>query len=103
MRIPLDECVPRRLKRDLPFPVETVPEIGCAGLVNGKLLQVASHSFDVFITLDQNLQYQQNLASCRFRPLTLPIGRKRCGKRTDDSAESATPGSAGASPSNRTR
>ncbi len=62
MRILLDECVPRRVAQDLPFDVDTVPGIGHAGLKNGDLLRTASRSFDVFITLDQNLQYQQNLA-----------------------------------------
>ncbi|OGV71522.1 MAG: hypothetical protein A3K18_22495 [Lentisphaerae bacterium RIFOXYA12_64_32] len=62
MRILLDECVPRRLMQNLPFDVATVPGIGCAGLQNGDLLRAACNGFDVFLTLDQNLQYQQNLA-----------------------------------------
>ncbi len=48
--------------QDLPFDVHTVPSIGCAGLQNGDLLRAACSDFDVFLTLDQNLQYQQNLA-----------------------------------------
>ena len=62
MRVLLDECVPRRLMRDLPFAVDTVPGIGCAGLQNCDLLRAACPDFDVFLTLDQNLQYQQNLS-----------------------------------------
>ena len=62
MRILLDECVPRRLARDLPFEVQTVPAIAHAGLKNGDLLRAVCHDYDVFLTLDQNLQYQQNLA-----------------------------------------
>jgi len=41
--------------------VQTVPEAGWAGLKNGELLRVAATSFTVFVTMDQNLQYQQNL------------------------------------------
>jgi len=62
VKILLDECVPRRLVRDLPFEVQTVPAIGLAGLQNGDLLQAVCDDYDVFLTLDQNLQYQQNLA-----------------------------------------
>ncbi len=62
MKVLLDECVPRRLSRDLPHDVDTVPGIGQAGKQNGALLRVVSPDYDVFLTLDQNLQYQQNLA-----------------------------------------
>jgi len=62
MRVLLDECVPRRLGRVLAdFDVRTVPEEGWAGKKNGELLGLASVSFDVFVTIDQNLQHQQNL------------------------------------------
>ena len=62
MRVLLDECVPCRLARDLPFDVSTAPGMGLAGLSNGELLRAASPEFDVSLTLDQTLQYQQNLA-----------------------------------------
>ena len=62
MRILLDECLPRKLKYELSgYPVETVPECGWAGLKNGVLLNLVEPQFDVFITGDQNLKYQQNL------------------------------------------
>ena len=63
MKILLDECVPRRLTRDLPFDVQAVPGIGYAGLQNGNLLRAICDDYDVFLTLDQNLQYQQNLTN----------------------------------------
>jgi predicted nuclease of predicted toxin-antitoxin system len=64
MRVLLDECLPRRLKFDLPgHDVYTVPEMQWDGLKNGVLLQRAEVSFDVFVTADQNLRYQQNLIS----------------------------------------
>lgn len=62
MRLLLDECLPRPLKRELSgHIVDTVPEMGWAAVKNGALLRLAADSFDVFITTDQNLQYQQNL------------------------------------------
>ncbi|MEA2162828.1 MAG: hypothetical protein QOK37_955 [Thermoanaerobaculia bacterium] len=65
MRILLDECVPRGLKRLLPgFDlVTTVPEVGLAGLKNGQLLRRIVSDFDTLITTDKNIQYQQNLAA----------------------------------------
>ncbi|MBS1704107.1 MAG: DUF5615 family PIN-like protein [Armatimonadetes bacterium] len=61
MRVLLDECLPRKLANFLlGHEVQTVPQAGWAGLKNGKLLAVAQESFDVFITIDQNLTAQQN-------------------------------------------
>jgi predicted nuclease of predicted toxin-antitoxin system len=62
MKILLDECLPKRLKRELVnHEVKTVPEAGWAGKKNGILLQLMIGEFDVFITVDQNMQYQQPL------------------------------------------
>jgi hypothetical protein len=62
MRVLLDECVTRYLKRDFAgHEVFTVEEAGFKGLKNGRLLQAMSGHFDVLVTVDQNLQYQQNL------------------------------------------
>lgn len=64
MRVLLDECVPRKLRRELPeHEVRTVTEAGWNGTKNGALLTLAAQQFDVFLTVDSNLQYQQNLAS----------------------------------------
>lgn len=64
MRILLDESLPRRLSRTLAeHTVSTVVEEGWSGVQNGKLLALAAGQFDVFVTADQNLQYQQNLAA----------------------------------------
>src|SRR5580700_3085729 len=63
MRVLLDECVPRALRKELPgHEVTTVAEAGWAGVNNGELLQRAAALFDVFITIDRNLEYQQNFA-----------------------------------------
>ena len=62
MRLLLDECVPRRLRRELSdHEVRTVPEMGWAARQNGELLKLASNLFDVFITVDQRLSYQQDV------------------------------------------
>src|SRR5262245_49356837 len=64
MNVLLDECLPRKLKYDLPgHTVSTVPEMGWAGTKNGALLRLAETDFEVFITADQNVEYQQNLRS----------------------------------------
>ncbi|HXA19855.1 MAG TPA: DUF5615 family PIN-like protein [Thermoanaerobaculia bacterium] len=57
MRILIDECVPRALKRHLRAydVVLTVPEAGFAGLKNGQLLREAEGNFDTFITTDKSL------------------------------------------------
>jgi hypothetical protein len=62
MRILLDECVNPRV-RDAFFEheVRTVKEMGWGGITNGKLMALAQHSFDAFVTVDQNLEHQQNL------------------------------------------
>ena len=67
MRILLDEDLPRRLANHLPgHEGSTVQRCGWSGVNIGKLLALASAQFDVFLTMDGNLEYQQNLA-------TLPI------------------------------
>jgi PIN like domain len=64
MRVLLDECVPRKLGRALTgHEVLTVTGKGWSGVKNGRLLELAEAEFDVFLTVDQNLKYQQNLAS----------------------------------------
>jgi hypothetical protein len=68
MRILLDECVPRGLRRSLAgHEVATVPELGWSGKKNGELMQlIAAQGFDVFLTVDQNLQFEQSLKSAAF-------------------------------------
>jgi len=64
VRVLLDECLPKRIKlalQDQDNTLSTVPEMGWAGKKNGELLRLAKGQFDVFVTVDQNLQYQQNL------------------------------------------
>jgi hypothetical protein len=62
MRIILDECLPRRVLRDIPdHHVTTVPRQGWAGITNGALLTRITSDFDIFITMDSNIVHQQNL------------------------------------------
>ena len=68
MRILLDECVPRRLRRALVgHEVRTAAELGWNSLKNGLLLQAAtSDKFDVFLTTDQRLDSQSEQKSDRY-------------------------------------
>lgn len=64
MKILIDECLPRKPKNELPdHEVQTVPEAGWSGKQNGTLLRLMAGVFDVFITIDGNLDDQQQLAS----------------------------------------
>ena len=57
MRVLLDECVPRQLRRDLEgFDVKTVKEMGWAGVKNGALLTLASDAFDAVFTVDRGME-----------------------------------------------
>lgn len=64
MRVLLDECIPRKFKTQLAnHNCATVPEAGFAGKKNGELLKLAGEAgFEVFVTLDRGIEYQQNLA-----------------------------------------
>jgi hypothetical protein len=73
LNILLDESAPRLIKTRLTdFSISTVQEMGWTGLKNGELLTLAERQFDVFITADQQLRYQQNLAGRRLAILVLP-------------------------------
>lgn len=73
MRILLDECVPRRLRRELPgHDVRTVHEMGWGGKKNGDLLRaMAGQNFEALLTIDQNLRHQQNLRTVGFAVIVL--------------------------------
>ena len=71
-RILLDECIDRRLVREIiGHDVYTSPEMGWAGLNNGELLSNAEKDFDVFLTVDRNLAFQQNLPKFEIAVLVL--------------------------------
>jgi hypothetical protein len=64
VRVLLDECLPKRLKRELVgHDTRTIPEMGWASKRNGELLALAVGRFDVFLTADRNLSFQQDVAA----------------------------------------
>ena len=73
MKVLLDACVPRPLRRFLPdHTVRTAQEMGWSQLKNGALLREVEPQFDALISTDQNLKYQQNLAGRKLALLVLP-------------------------------
>jgi hypothetical protein len=78
LKIFLDHCVPKRLLRLLPeHEVKTAFQMGWAAKKNGELLKLTEGEFEVFITVDQNLRYQQNLASSRLTVIVLIAASNR--------------------------
>ena len=72
MRLLLDECVDRRLARDISdHEVTTVVDLGWAGVRNGALLARAAGQFDVFVTVDRNLAFQQRIDNLPFAVVVL--------------------------------
>ncbi len=62
MRVFLDECIDWRLARDISgHDVRTARQMGWTSIKNGALLALAAQQFDVFLTVDRNLSFQQNL------------------------------------------
>ena len=73
MNILLDECTPHAVKKRLPqLSIRTVQEMGWSGVKNGELLKPADQQFDVVITTDKNLRYQQNLGRLNLAFVLLP-------------------------------
>jgi PIN like domain len=61
MKLLLDECVPRRLKFGFAgHEILTIDEAGFKGLKNGNLIRAVSETFEVLITVDKNIEHQQN-------------------------------------------
>lgn len=99
MKVLLDENLPQKLRLLLTVhDMETVSFNGWSGLKNGELLKAAEeHGFEVFLTGDQALAYQQNLAVRQIAIVTLsannwPILKKSMGKIAE-AIDEATPGS----------
>ena len=76
MRILVDECLPRKLKNEFAdHTVSTVQEMGWSGIKNGELLRLMMNKFDIFVTVDTNLQYQQKLRDATCLLYTSPSPR----------------------------
>jgi predicted nuclease of predicted toxin-antitoxin system len=72
VRVLLDECLPRRLKRELVgHDARTAPEMGWTSKRNGELLALAAAAFDVFLTADRNLSYQQDVSAFKIAVIVL--------------------------------
>ena len=73
MRILFDQGTPQPLRRYLAgHGVKTAAEMGWSNLDNGDLLRQAENSFDLLVTTDKNLRYQQNLQGRRLAIIVLP-------------------------------
>ena len=78
MRILLDENLDWRVRWELSAQVfDSVPLIGWAGLKNGELLTRANAQYDVFMTMDANLSFQQHLPGLRIAVVVLKAGSNR--------------------------
>jgi len=72
MKLLIDECLPRALKRLISeHECRTVQEMGWSGKQNGVLLLLAEKEFDVLVTIDQGMEYEQNLANREIALLVL--------------------------------
>lgn len=62
MKVFLDECIDWRLARSIAeHETKTARQMGWSTIKNGELLALAAEEFDVFVTVDRNLSFQQNL------------------------------------------
>ena len=100
MRILIDECIDERFRNSFPgYDCQTARYAGLAGLENGELLNAAeAANFDVFLTVDQGIEYQQNLNA---RKIAIIIFRTKSNRLKDllplvpiclERIESAEPG-----------
>jgi hypothetical protein len=81
MKVFLDECVDWRLSRDLVgHDVLTARQRGWTSIKNGELLALAAQEFDVFVTVDRNLSFQQNLAPLTIAVIVLAAPTNRLGE-----------------------
>ncbi|HEX6902188.1 MAG TPA: DUF5615 family PIN-like protein [Thermoanaerobaculia bacterium] len=81
MRVLIDECVDWRLSRDIVgHDVKTARQMGWASIKNGELLALAAQQFDVFVTVDRNLSFQQNVVAF---PIAIIVLRARTNRLAD--------------------
>ncbi|MFZ1389376.1 MAG: hypothetical protein WBP46_17480 [Thiolinea sp.] len=67
MKVVIDECLPKRLASLIDAEVKTVPQLGLAGTKDKELLvKLEALQIDVFITIDGNLEFQQNFKNRSF-------------------------------------
>ena len=73
MKLLLDECTPKRLRNDFAgHEVQTAAQAGLKGVLNGELLRAAAvQQFDVLVTVDRRIPFQQNISQCNLALLVL--------------------------------
>ena len=73
MKIIIDECLPKRLTRIFSeHDVWTVPQIGLAGIEDGILLdELNMRDIDLFVTMDGNIEFQQQFINRKFSTLII--------------------------------
>jgi hypothetical protein len=99
LKVLLDECVDWRLSRAMAgHDVKAARQMGWSGIKNGELLSLAAQAFNVFVTVDRNLSFQQNLAAL---PVAVIVLQARTNRLADlmpllpglmSAIESAKPG-----------
>lgn len=78
MKVLVDECVDWRLSRDIVgYEVKTARQMGWSTIKNGELLALAAKDFDVFVTVDRNLSFQQNLPAFTIAVIVLRAASNR--------------------------
>ena len=78
MKVFVDACIDWRLARDIVgHEVKTAHEMGWSAIKNGELLALAAKEFDVFVTVDRNLSFQQNLPAFEIAVVVLRASSSR--------------------------
>ena len=78
MKVFVDECVDWRLSRDIVgHEVKTARQMGWSTIRNGELLVLAAKEFDVFVAVDRNLSFQQNLPAFAIAVIVLRASSNR--------------------------
>ncbi|HEX9811399.1 MAG TPA: DUF5615 family PIN-like protein [Burkholderiales bacterium] len=81
MRVLLDECIDWRLLREIDgHDAKTARQMGWSTIKNGELLILAAGEFDVFVTVDRNLSFQQNVSAL---PIAVIVLRARSNRLAD--------------------
>ena len=85
IRILIDECLPKQLKRwlaeiDADLEIQTIKEAGWEGMKNGVLLRAANGKYDVLVTADKNMHHQQNFVGLDISVLVYPTNRAKAVK-----------------------
>lgn len=78
MKVFIDECIDWRLARSIAdHETRTARQMGWSTIKNGELLALAAKEFDVFVTVDRNLSFQQNLPAFAIAVIVLRVPSNR--------------------------